>query len=62
MPLIPGHRGREISWSSRPAWPTKQVLGQPRLHKETIPQEENKIKEDSRLLKYLFLSETDLQM
>jgi hypothetical protein len=33
-----GNRGRQISGSSRPAWSTELVLGQTRLHRETLSQ------------------------
>lgn len=32
-----GGRGRWISLSLRPSWSTEQVLGQPELHRETLP-------------------------
>jgi hypothetical protein len=39
IPIIPalGRLTKGIS-SSRPAWPTKKVPGQPGLHNETLPQ------------------------
>ena len=31
-----GGRGKWVSVSSRPTWSTERLLGQPRLHKETL--------------------------
>jgi hypothetical protein len=39
-----GGRGRQIFVSSRPAWSTEQVLGQPGLHREILSQKKKKKK------------------
>ena len=42
-----GSRGRQISVTSRPAWSTEQVPGQPGLHTEKLCLEtQNKTKKD----------------
>jgi hypothetical protein len=43
MPLIPAEAGRSLS--SRPAWTTEKVAGQPWLHRETLSRKTNQNKE-----------------
>jgi hypothetical protein len=44
QPGVMAHSLGRQGWAdlcSRPAWPTKQVLGQPGLHRETLSQKNN---------------------